>query len=96
MLPIVILGFSLFISLGFVNAMPLEDYSDTATRKTINKILEYCITTPNANITNDLVNTGNISQFYSDYTCDKAAHDKSIVEHNNPDTNNSTTVTMLH
>ena len=96
MLSIFVSVLSLILSLSFANALPLEDYSETATKKTIDKILKYCANTPNSNITNDLVSTGNISQFYSEYTCDKAAQDKSIVDDNNPETSNSTTVTLLH
>jgi hypothetical protein len=84
------------IMISFASAAPVEDYSDTATKKTLEKISEYCSTTPNANITADLIETGNISGFYSDYTCDKASQDKSFLDSNSPDSNNGTTINMLH
>ena len=91
-----LLAAPMILSLGLANGALLEDYSDTATKNSLDKILKYCESTPNANITADLIETGNISQFYSDYTCDKAAQDKPLLEKNNPDTNNSTTINLLH
>ena len=84
------------LAISFANAARVEDYSDTATEKSLEKITDYCAKTPNANITHDLIETGNVSEFYSDYTCDKALQDKSILNENVPDSNNTTTINLLH
>lgn len=84
------------LSIGFANAAFLEDYSDTATKKTLDRILKYCASTPNANISLDLINSGNISQFYSDYTCNKAAQDRPFLKADDPDAQNATTINLLH
>lgn len=76
-----------------VSAAFLEDYSATPTKKSLNTILNYCQSNPGGNIANDLVNTSKISDFYADYTCDKAAQDKAWLEGNQ---SNSTTITILH
>ncbi len=85
---------STVISVGFASAAFLEDYSDTPTKKGLNTILDYCSSHPNGNITNDLVSTENISEFYTGYTCDKAAQDNLFLAGNSSMTN--TTITILH
>jgi hypothetical protein len=77
-----------------VNAAFLEDYSATPTKKSLNTILNYCQSNPDGNIANDLVNTSKISEFYADYSCDRAAEDKAWLEGNQSSSN--TTITILH
>jgi hypothetical protein len=84
------------LAISFANAARVEDYSDTATKKSLEKITDYCAKAPNANITRDLIENGNLSEFYSDYTCDKALQDKSFLNKNDPDSNNTTTINLLH
>jgi hypothetical protein len=74
------------LSTGFANADFLEDVSSIPTEKSINDILEYCDSNPNGNITSDLVNTKEISEFYTDYSCEQAAQDKAWLDNDaNPD-----------
>jgi hypothetical protein len=76
------------LSTGFANADFLEDVSSIPTEKSINDILEYCDSNPNGNITSDLVNTKEISEFYTDYSCEQAAQDKAWLDNDaNPDSN---------
>jgi hypothetical protein len=76
------------LSAGFVNASFLEDISSTPTEKAINEILDYCDSNPNGNITTDLVNTENISEFYTGYTCEQAAQEIAWLDKDrNPDAN---------
>jgi hypothetical protein len=76
------------LSTGFANADFLEDVSSIPTEKSINDILEYCDSNPNGNITSDLVNTEEISEFYTDYSCEQAAQDKAWLDNDaNPDAN---------
>jgi hypothetical protein len=82
------------LHIGVTSAAFLEDYANTPTKKALNTILEYCGSHPDGNITNDLINTGNISEFYTSYTCGKAAHDKAFLEGNT--SNSDTTITILH
>ena len=77
-----------------VSAAFLEDYSATPTKKSLNKILDYCQSNPDGNIATDLVNTSKISDFYADYTCVKASQDKAWLEGNQSDS--STTITIPH
>jgi hypothetical protein len=75
------------LSTGFANADFL-DVSSIPTEKSINDILEYCDSNPNGNITSDLVNTKEISEFYTDYSCEQAAQDKAWLDNDaNPDAN---------
>jgi hypothetical protein len=76
------------LSAGFANGSFLEDISSTPTEKAINEILDYCDSNPDGNITIDLVNTENISEFYTDYTCEQAAQEKAWLDKDgNPDAN---------
>jgi hypothetical protein len=77
-----------------VSAAFLEDYSATPTKKSLNTILNYCQSNPDGNIANDLVNTSKISEFYADYSCDRAAQEKAWLEGNQSSSN--TTITILH
>lgn len=61
---------SIAFSLGFAYALPLEDYSETRTKKSIDKILKFCGVNANTTLTNETIMSLNLSQFYSDYTCD--------------------------
>jgi hypothetical protein len=96
MLTFTLLVISLIMAIGFANALPLEDYSDTPTKKSVEKILKYCADNANATLTNDTITSLNLSQFYSDYTCSKAEQAKSLLKSNDPNGDNSTTVTMVH
>ena len=76
------------LSASFANGSFLEDISSTPTEKAINEILDYCDSNPDGNITIDLVNTENISEFYTDYTCEQAAQEKAWFDKDgNPDAN---------
>jgi hypothetical protein len=78
------------LSAGFANASFLEDISSTPTEKAINEILDYCDSNPDGNITTDLVNTENISEFYADYTCEQAAQEQAWLDKDrNPDANST-------
>ena len=88
-----ILPVSIAFALPFANAAFLEDYSHTPTKKSLNKILDFCESNPDGDIATDLVNTSKISDFYADYTCDKAAQDKAWLD---GDQSNTTTITILH
>jgi len=77
-----------------VSAAFLEDYSHTPTKKSLNTILDFCQSNPDGNIAIDLVNTSKISDFYADYTCEKAAQDKAWLDGNQSSSN--TTITILH
>ncbi len=85
---------STMLPVSIANAAFLEDYSETPTKKSLNTILNYCQSNPDGNIATDLVNTSKISDFYADYTCDKAAQDKAWLEGNQSSSN--TTITILH
>jgi hypothetical protein len=63
-------------SASFTHADFIEDLSGTPNEKTINDIIGYCESNPNGDISADLVNTSKISEFYSGYTCERAAADK--------------------
>lgn len=96
MLIFTLLGISLILTIGLASALPLEDYSDTPTKKSVEKILKYCKDNSNATLTNETIMSLNLSQFYSDYTCEKAEQAMSLLKSNNPNGDNSTTVTMVH
>ena len=81
------------LPVSIAHAAFLEDYSDTPTKKSLNTILDYCQSNTDGNIATDLVNTSKISDFYSDYTCDDAAQEKSWLDGNQT---NTTRITMLH
>jgi hypothetical protein len=88
---------SIMLSLGFAYALPLEDYSETPTKKSVDKILKFCAdNNANTTLTNETIMSLNLSQFYSDYTCDEAKQAKSLLKSDNPNTDNSTIVTMVH
>jgi hypothetical protein len=87
---------SIVLSLGFAYALPLEDYIETPTKRSVDKILKFCADNTNATLTNETIMSLNLSQFYSDYTCDEAKQAKSLLKSDNPNANNSTTVTMIH
>jgi hypothetical protein len=90
---LILMLISTILPVSIANAAFLEDYSDTPTKKSLNTILDYCQSNPDGNITNDLVNTSKISDFYADYTCDKAAQEKSWLDGNQ---SNTTRITILH
>jgi hypothetical protein len=82
------MGMAGVLTTGFAVAIFVEDYSSFPTEEAINDILEYCESNPNGNITTDLVNTEEISEFYTDYTCEQAAGDKEWLDNDrNPDAN---------
>ena len=81
------------LPVSIVNAAFLEDYSETATQKSLNTILDFCRSNPDGNIATDLVNTSKISDFYADYTCGDAAQEKSWLDGNQ---SNTTRITILH
>ena len=82
------MGMAGVLTTGFAIAIFVEDYSSFPTEEAINDILEYCESNPNGNITTDLVNTEEISEFYTDYTCEQAAGDKEWLDNDrNPDAN---------
>jgi hypothetical protein len=82
------MGMAGMLNTGFAVAIFVEDYSSFPTEEAINDILEYCESNPNGNITTDLVNTEEISEFYTDYTCEQAAGDKEWLDNDrNPDAN---------
>jgi hypothetical protein len=82
------MGMAGMLITGFAVAVFVEDYSSFPTEEAINDILEYCESNPNGNITTDLVNTEEISEFYTDYTCEQAAGDKEWLDNDrNPDAN---------
>jgi hypothetical protein len=82
------MGMAGMLTTGFAVAIFVEDYSSFPTEEAINDILEYCESNPNGNITTDLVNTEEISEFYTDYTCEQAAGDKEWLDNDrNPDAN---------
>ena len=84
---------STILPVSIANAAFLEDYSETPTKKSLNTILDFCQSNPEGNIATDLVNTSKISDFYADYTCEKAAQDKAWLDGNQ---SNTTTITILH
>jgi hypothetical protein len=54
----------------------------------IDDILEYCESNPNGDITTGLVDTEEISEFYTDYTCEQAAGEKEWLDNDrDPDAN---------
>ena len=67
---------STILPVSIANAAFLEDYSETPTKKSLNTILDFCQSNPEGNIATDLVNISKISDFYADYTCEKAARIK--------------------
>jgi hypothetical protein len=79
--------FSVLISavlpISFAYADFLEDISSIPTERALNTILDYCKSNPDGNISNDVVKPGNISEFYTGYTCDRAVQDKAWFEGNN-------------
>jgi hypothetical protein len=82
------MGMAGMLITGFAVAVFVEDYSSFPTEEAINDILEYCESNPKGNITTDLVNTEEISEFYTDYTCEQAAGDKEWLDNDrNPDAN---------
>jgi hypothetical protein len=82
------MGMAGMLTTGFAVAIFVEDYSSFPTEEAINDILEYCESNPNGNITTDLVNTEEMSEFYTDYTCEQAAGDKEWLDNDrNPDAN---------
>jgi hypothetical protein len=82
------MGMAGVLTTGFAVAIFVEDYSSFPTEEAINDILEYCESNPNGNITTDLVNTEEMSEFYTDYTCEQAAGDKEWLDNDrNPDAN---------
>jgi hypothetical protein len=82
------MGMAGMLITGFAVAVFVEDYSSFPTEEAINDILEYCESNPNGNITTDLVNTEEMSEFYTDYTCEQAAGDKEWLDNDrNPDAN---------
>jgi hypothetical protein len=82
------MGMAGVLTTGFAVAIFVEDYSSFPTEEAINDILEYCESNPNGNITTDLVNTEEISEFYTDYTCEQAVGDKEWLDNDrNPDAN---------
>jgi len=83
------------VPVSVVNAAFLEDYSPNPTKKSLDIILDYCQSHPDGNITDDLVNTSKISEFYEEYTCDTAAQDRAWLEGNQSDSD-TTTITILH
>lgn len=73
---------------GFANAVFVEDFSSVPSEEAIDDILEFCESTPNGDITTDLVNAEEISEFYTDYTCEQAAGDKEWLDNDrDPDAN---------
>jgi hypothetical protein len=82
------MGMAGMLTTGFAVAIFVEDYSSFPTEEAINDILEYCESNPNGNITTDLVNSEEISEFYTDYTCEQAAGDKEWLDNDrNPEAN---------
>jgi hypothetical protein len=82
------MGMAGVLTTGFAVAIFVEDYSSFPTEEAINDILEYCESNPNGNITTDLVNSEEISEFYTDYTCEQAAGDKEWLDNDrNPEAN---------
>jgi hypothetical protein len=75
-----------------VNAAFLEDYAHIPTKKSLNTILDFCQSNPDGNIATNLVNSSKISDFYADYTCDKAAQDKAWLDGNQSDPNKTITI----
>ena len=96
MLLIGVFALTMLLSLGFANALPLEDYSETPTKKSVEKILKFCADNANTTLTNETIMSLNLSQFYSDYNCEKAEQAKSLLKSDNPNTDNSATITMIH
>jgi hypothetical protein len=90
---LILMLISTILPVSIANAAFLEDYAHTPTKKSLNTILDYCQSNPGGSIATDLVNTSKISDFYADYTCDKAAEDKAWLEGNQ---SNTTTITILH
>ena len=90
---IIVMLISTMLPASIANAAFLEDYADIPTKKSLNTILDYCQSHPGGSIATDLVNTSKISDFYADYTCDKAAQDKAWLDGNQ---SNTTTITILH
>lgn len=73
---------------GFAHADFIEDLSSTPNENTIDDILKYCESNPNGAISTNLVNAGKISEFYTGYTCEKAAGDKEWLDNDrDPDAN---------
>lgn len=76
------------LSVGVASAAFLEDYLSVPSEKALKMILEYCDSNPNGNITTNLVDTGNISEFFKDYTCSQATQSEAWFDTNsNPDSN---------
>jgi hypothetical protein len=73
------MGMAGMLTTGFAVAIFVEDYSSFPTEEAINDILEYCESNPN---------TEEISEFYTDYTCEQAAGDKEWLDNDrNPEAN---------
>jgi hypothetical protein len=92
MLPILIVFSALLpvLSVGFTNADFLEDLSSSPRESTLNDILDYCKSNPNGDITVNLVDREEISEFYTGYTCDRAAQEKAWIDNDfDPDANDS-------
>ena len=69
LLPMIVI-ISIVLSLGFAYALPLEDYTETPTKKSVNKILKFCADNVNTTLTNETIASLNLSQFYSGYSCE--------------------------
>ena len=74
---VILMLISTILPVSIANAVFLEDYSHTPTKKSLNAILDFCESNPDGNIATELVNTSKISDFYAEYTCDDAAQEKS-------------------
>jgi hypothetical protein len=54
----------------------------------LNDIFDYCESNPNGDITANLVDKEEISEFYTGYTCDQAAQEKAWIDSDfDPDAN---------
>ena len=76
---LILILISTILPVSIANAAFLEDFADIPTKKSLTTILHYCQSKPDGNIATDLVNTSKISDFYSDYTCDRYGSGKSLV-----------------
>ncbi len=71
-----ILFLNMILVIPFVYALTNDEAADIILGNETNRlILQYCIRNPDGNITTDLVNTGQITDAYGGYTCDKAFED---------------------
>jgi hypothetical protein len=82
------MGIAGMLTTGFAVAVFVEDYSSFPSEDAIDDILEYCESNPNGDITTGLVDTEEISEFYTDYTCEQAAGEKEWLDNDrDPDAN---------